>query len=265
MPVDRCRRDDTDGTIVAHRRRHAQLTRLRGELRCIADKVADDLDQSIRVGDHAQPLARNVELQLLPPIANDGRMPGDSALDGLRNIDALALQLDVAAVDPRQIEQVVDELGEPRALALDDVLRSRRARIAVRGHPLQQLDRAADRRERIAQLVRERREKRALALLEIADRRRRLLALGDVDARADVAREAAIAVEARRAVVEKPPILPVVLRRSRYSRTNGTRLSNASANAACCGPKSWMQTAVQPSFVSRERAAGEFEPRDRFT
>src|SRR6185312_7632042 len=72
----------------------------------------------------------------------------------------------------------------------------------------------------------ERREERALALLEDAERRQRFLALGDVEARTDVACERAVAVEAGRAVIEHPAVRAVVttkaiLERERLSRVEG--------------------------------------------
>jgi hypothetical protein len=213
-------------------------------------------------GEDAQPLAGDVELQLLPPVANGARVTCDGALDHLRDVDAIALQLDVATVDAREVQQVVDDFGEPRALPLDDVLCARGTRVVARGNPLEKLDRAADRRQRIAQLVRERREKRALALFEIADRRRGLLALGDVDARADIAVEPAIAVETRYTVVEQPAVLAVAAPQPVFEHV-GYALLERRGERRLLRPEILRMNPRGPAVVRflRERATGEFEPR----
>ena len=80
-------------------------------------------------------------------------------------------ELDLAARDARDVEQVVDEPGEVVDLALDD-LATRGSSSPAHAH---QLERGDDRRERIAELVAEHREELVLPLLRLAsDLRRRL-------------------------------------------------------------------------------------------
>ena len=71
-------------------------------------------------------------------------------------LEPLALQLDLAAGDARDVEQVVDEPRQVPDLAVDDRLRPARLLAAGRG-ALEDVEAVADGRERVAQLVGEHR------------------------------------------------------------------------------------------------------------
>ena len=145
----------------------------------VRDEVRDDLTDPRRIGErggarvedlHVQPLALGLQ-----PRLDQGRDLGQR----LAQVDAAGMDLELARLDARDVEQVVDELDEPVGrlqrdpdelpLALGEVLGVRR---------LEQLDEALDRRQRAAQLVRCRRHEVALGLLEPR-------ALGDVAQRPD--------------------------------------------------------------------------------
>ena len=105
-------------------------------------------------------------------------------------VAAARRDLELAGLDARDVEEVVDEVDEPvgRLQRDRDELELARREVVVLGR-LQQLDEALDRRQRAAQLVRRRRDEVALGLLEAR-------ALGDVAQRPD---DAALgAREARR-------------------------------------------------------------------
>ena len=82
----------------------------------------------------------------------------------------LAAQIDVAARDARDVQQVVDQPREVLHLPLDHVARPGELRIGQRA-PAHDLDRVADRRERIAQLVREHGEELVLVPVGFLQRR----------------------------------------------------------------------------------------------
>ena len=80
----------------------------------------------------------------------------------LAEIDALALQLHLAAGDPRHVEEVVDEPGQVGDLPLDDLPGP--LRLLAAGHrAAEDVEAVSDRRERIAQLVGEHRQELGLA------------------------------------------------------------------------------------------------------
>jgi hypothetical protein len=87
----------------------------------------------------------------------------------LAELDPLALELDLAARDPRDVEQVVDQPRHVRDLALDDRARVDRL-LAVRLDVIEDEQAAADRAEWVAQLVREHREEIVLAAARLAQR-----------------------------------------------------------------------------------------------
>ena len=230
-------------------------------LRCVADQDSEHLLDALGIAFDAQPLARQVDDELLPAIANQRGVPGRRPLHDRRHVDRIPAQLQGAAVDARQVEQVVDEPREARTIALDDLLRASDARIVSARHALQQLDRAADRRERVAQFMGERREERSLALLENAERRGGFLALGDVETRADIAGKLARAVEARRAVIEYPAIDAVVATQPVFERERFFRIERIRERGLARSEILRME-ARRPAvaLLLVDRAAGEREP-----
>ena len=103
-------------------------------------------------------------------------------LDRRAQVAAARLDLELAGLDPRDVEQVVDEVDEAVGRLqrdLDELLLAL-GEVVVLGR-LQQLDEALDRRQRAAQLVRGGRDEVALGLLQAR-------ALGDVAQRPDACR-----------------------------------------------------------------------------
>jgi len=84
-------------------------------------------------------------------------------------VDELHAQLDPAARNARDVQQVVDEAGHRLHLTHDDVRRLAQPRIGFAGE-LNQQRRVQDRRERIAQLVGKRREELVLAPIRLPER-----------------------------------------------------------------------------------------------
>ncbi len=120
----------------------------------------------------------------------------DRALDRSIDLDRLLAQRDLAAADPADVEQVVDQPRQLGQLPVDDAARPFVRGIAVR-LDAHQVERIADRRQRIAQLVPEHREKfvhLALALLQRHD----AFALGHVAGHFGKAAQLAVGIEQRR-------------------------------------------------------------------
>ena len=91
-----------------------------------------------------------------------------------------------AAIDARDIQQIVDQARELRRLALDDLLRAARV-LSVLRRVVEDVEAGADGRERVAELVRQHRHELVLAPVGLLEpgvgRLQRLhgqLPLGDV-------------------------------------------------------------------------------------
>ena len=82
-----------------------------------------------------------------------------------RELDALALELDLAARDARDVEQIVDEARAGAATWRSMTPRSRASASPRSSH---QLERGEDRRERVAQLVAEHREELVLRAVRLS-------------------------------------------------------------------------------------------------
>jgi hypothetical protein len=131
---------------------HAELdpaARLR-VLDRVAQQVAEHLHQARAISLDKHGLGRAVDAQLVL-VFHERRLDRlDGPADDRAHLQAFHVEIDRAAGDPRDIEQVVDQLGEVQHLTLDDLAgpgdRGRIGRCS-RHH----LDRVADRRERIAQ------------------------------------------------------------------------------------------------------------------
>ena len=103
---------------------------------------------------------------------------GDQAV---REVQALLAQLQLAARDARDLQQVVEQPRHVLDLAVDDVLRPLQLRLG-RVRRLADPRRVTDRRERVAQLVGEGREELVLAPVRRAQRVLGTFARGDVGA-----------------------------------------------------------------------------------
>ena len=140
----------------------------------VRDEVRHDLADPRRVGERRR--ARVVDLQLEAlALGLQARLDHRRDLrDGLAQVDAARVDLELAGLDAGDVEQVVDELGEPVGRLQRDVdeLELALGEVLVVGR-LEQLDEALDRRQRAAQLVRRGGDEVALGLLQAR-------ALGDV-------------------------------------------------------------------------------------
>ncbi len=104
------------------------------------------------------------------PVLDDGRLDRlDGAIDDRPHVHSFHVQRDRAARDARDIEQVVDELGQVDHLPLDHVARPRHRRRILQC-PRHYLDRVPYRCQRVAQLVREYREEFVLAAVRLLER-----------------------------------------------------------------------------------------------
>jgi hypothetical protein len=86
-------------------------------------------------------------------------------------VEALAMQVDPAARDPRHVEEVVDEGREVPCLATDHVPRAR-GLVAAGVDPFEDVQSVSDRSRRISQLVRQDGEEVTLPLVRLARERR---------------------------------------------------------------------------------------------
>ncbi len=90
----------------------------------------------------------------------------DDLVHDLADVDRAAVDLDVVGLDPRDVEQVVDELDQSVGRLEDDLDELALALGHALRRALEQLDEALDRRQRAAQLVRRGRDELALGALE---------------------------------------------------------------------------------------------------
>ena len=112
-----------------------------------------------RVAVDAKAVPWHVHLQRVVPLFEQRAGHLDRFRDHLGHLDDLGLELDAAAGDAGDVEQVVDQPREMVHLALDDGAFALRTRLAAQLH---QLQRREDRRQRIAQLVSEHRQELVL-------------------------------------------------------------------------------------------------------
>ena len=135
-----------------------------GVLRRVGHEVGDHLGEADRVAVDEQAPERDVRHQLVAALLEQRARDLDRLGDHVREVEVLAVELDPAAGDPRDIEQVVDEPDDVTDLARDHrALALERLGIAQ----LHQLEGGQDRGERVAELVAEHREE--LVLRAIGD------------------------------------------------------------------------------------------------
>ena len=121
------------------------------------------------IAEHLARQLRNIDGDLVSSL--DDQRPGglQRSLDDRRWIERHALDLDLALGDPRQIEQVVDQLGELLGLALHDAKRVTDLGPVVASEP-GNVDRDLERCQRISQLMRQRGQELVLALVGLEQR-----------------------------------------------------------------------------------------------
>jgi hypothetical protein len=124
-----------------------------GVLRRVGEQVRYDLGEPVRIDVDEHAVARDAQLEPVAPLLEHRARDLEPARDDLGQLDAPAPQLDAAARDPRDVEQIVDEPAEVADLARQHLLLARRLAVA-HAHLLECGD---HRRERVAQLVTEHR------------------------------------------------------------------------------------------------------------
>jgi hypothetical protein len=120
----------------------------------VGHEVRDDLAHPRGVGQRRRPRIEDVHVQALALGAHARRHERGDLLDRVAQVDAARMDLELAGLDARDVEQVVDELHEPvgRLQRDPDELPLAVGEVLVVGRP-QQLDEALDRGQRAAQLV----------------------------------------------------------------------------------------------------------------
>ena len=141
----------------------------------VGQQIGDHLREADRIGvaEKAALFAMNRQpvMPLLEQVARHlDRLGGD-----VGQVDDLAPQLDLAARDLRDVEQIVDQAGQVVDLPLDHLLLARDRALALVPH---QPERGDDRRQRIAQLVAEHREELVLGAARRLQLAEQLLAFG---------------------------------------------------------------------------------------
>ena len=133
------------------------------ELHGVLQDVGEDLHEPCAVAADDQGAGGRLDVQGMPR----GRRERRDRLGGdrhqARDVQGLAVQLDLVGRDPRHVQQVVDQTHQLPDLTLHDVSRTgghRRRRIG-----LQRLEREPDGCEGVAQFVRQRGEELVLALV----------------------------------------------------------------------------------------------------
>ena len=137
-------------------------------LRRIGKQIADDLRDPREIVAQMQRRGRQLDLQRVTHRIDLRARRFDRHLDHARNINRLNAKLDLAAIDPRDVDQIVDESNEQIELPANQAARPCRPR---RGGfiGVEDMESVADRRKRIAQLVREHGEEFVLAPVLFAD------------------------------------------------------------------------------------------------
>ena len=120
------------------------------ELRGVGEQVGERLDETRRVCIDDEPSRGDVDGQALSLSLEERARHFDRLRGDHRELDVLGVQLDLAARDPRDVEQVVDQTPKVRDLPIDQL-----QLVVVATTASQDLERGNDRRERIAQFMAE--------------------------------------------------------------------------------------------------------------
>src|SRR5262249_51694381 len=108
-----------EALVAVDRYRDAASTRR--ELERVAEQIADRLDDSRRVDVDPERAGHARERQLETRALECGAMIIGGLARELDEIEPLAAELDLAAGDPRDVQQVIDDPCQVRDLALDDL------------------------------------------------------------------------------------------------------------------------------------------------
>ncbi len=128
----------------------------------IVQQVGEDLGHPDRVGIDIDRLRRQGDRQAMMMRLDDRTAGFDRVGHDGCDVDGLFLEPDLAAGDPGNLQQFVDQLGQLAHLVVDDIAGPAQVGI-VRTALLHDLDGVADRGQRVAQLVAQHRQKLVLA------------------------------------------------------------------------------------------------------
>jgi len=123
----------------------------------VRHEVREDLSEACGIAVDDETALRDLDGELAAPLFEEWPRHLDRTRDCRRQLERLLAQLDLAARDARDVEQVVDEPHHVLDLALEDILRARVD--TLHAHHLQ---RGHDGREGVAELVSEHREELVL-------------------------------------------------------------------------------------------------------
>ena len=137
------------------------------ELHRVLQQVADHLNQAGPVGVNHQPGAAGPQRKLHAGSCKQVAVVLDRPADQLVEVHPLLFKPDLAARDPRDVEEIVDQTGQVRNLALDHRFSTLHL-LAIAANMLKDVQAVLDGRQRVAQLVGEHRQKLILARVRVA-------------------------------------------------------------------------------------------------
>ena len=210
------------------------------ELRGIRDEVADDLLDAHRIrADRQAARARGAPRSHAPRADHRRQARLGRRCDRRIEIERAHLEMDLAELQPRYVEQIVDEPRHVRHLTIDQVAGLDEARSSII-EALHDVDGVAHRRERIAQLVREHREK----LVALAQRARRAARGARAPRTADAARAGPRAPPTRGSpdsaaarALRHFPTAGKGFRRARRAPPPGSRSARAAGRTMAAAPR----------------------------
>ena len=134
---------------------HPDAAALGGELDGVRQEIDQDLTQHAFVGIDRRQGLRGLPLQVDARLARLAAHQGDAGVDDIADLEAVLVQRQLADLDLRQVEDVVDQLQQVASGDLDVLGVVTVVRLADRpqGLVLNDLREADDRVERVAQLV----------------------------------------------------------------------------------------------------------------
>ena len=166
MPLSRTR----ISTWPSQRARHYRY--LSAEVRVfrrVVEQVANNLGEAREVAFDEQPLRGKIHREIVPALDDQRAARLQRPRDERGDFHRIAPQVDRAAGDASDVEQIVDQPCQVQRLPFDDVVRPRDLCIVdlTIAHDLHGV---VDRRERIAQLVREDRDEFVLVTVRLGQR-----------------------------------------------------------------------------------------------
>jgi hypothetical protein len=138
-----------------------------GELGGIVEQVREDLGEADRVGVEVDGVGRQRQFQVLAGALDEGPRDLQGLVQHGAQRNPLPAQLQLAAGDPADVEQVVDQPNQVLHLAIEQIAGPLHVRLQRDLVPYD-LDGIADRHQQVAQFVRQCREELVLAAIGLA-------------------------------------------------------------------------------------------------